>query len=183
MQQFTFSTATSMITESEALVLLRKYLDSEGRIAHSILVADFAFALASRIHAAHPELEVDPAKVKIGALLHDIGRGRKGDHELNSVEILSSEGLPELAAIVMHGSIYEIMLLRGRDDPALLPQSIENKIVAYADARCKNEVMTMQDRWAEIEERRKDETEKIASLRMAKERFFALERELLELCA
>ena len=172
-----------MISEPEALLLLRKYLASERRIAHSMLVADFAYGLASRIHAAHPALPLDPAKVKIAALLHDVGRGQVGDHELNSVAILKQEGLHEIAAIVIHGTIYEIMLLRGRDDPSLLPRTIENKIVAYADARCKDRLVDMRERWAEIEVRRKDEGEKIASLRMAKERFFALESELLGLAS
>ena len=170
-----------MISEPEALLLLRKYLASEQRIAHSIIVADFAYGLALRIHTAHPDLPLDPAKVKIGALLHDIGRGREGDHELNSIEILKQEGLPEIAAIVVHGTIYEIMRLRGRDDPELLPRSLGNKIVAYADARCKDRLMSLQERWNELSVRRKTETEKIASLRIAKERFFAIERELMEL--
>jgi putative nucleotidyltransferase with HDIG domain len=170
-----------MLTEQSALLLLQKHNIAPDRIAHSVLVADFAYELACKIHDKHPELPVDSAKVKIAALLHDIGRGRDGDHELNSVRILEEEGLPELAAIVIHGSIYEIMKLRGRDDPGLLPRTIENKIVAYADARCKDRVVRMEERWAEIEVRRSTEREKIASLRMAKERFLAMERELLEL--
>jgi putative nucleotidyltransferase with HDIG domain len=170
-----------MIAESDALALLHKYHIAEKRIAHSIVVADFAYALASRIRAAHPSLQVDPTTVKIAALLHDIGRSREGDHEINSVDILNEEGLHEIAAIVIHGTIYEIIRLRGRDDPSLLPRTLENKIVAYADARCKDRPIEMQERWAEIEERRSGEPEKIASLRLAKNRFFALERELKEL--
>jgi putative nucleotidyltransferase with HDIG domain len=170
-----------MITESEALALLRKHKVAEKRVAHSIVVADFAYALASRIHAAHPSLPVDPATVKIAALLHDIGRSREGDHEINSVYILNEEGLHEIAAIVIHGTIYEIMRLRGKDDPSLLPRTLENKIVAYADARCKERPMKMRERWAEIETRRNNEPEKIASLHLAKTRFLSLERELKEL--
>jgi putative nucleotidyltransferase with HDIG domain len=170
-----------MISEPQAVTLLIKYSLNESRIKHSLAVADYAFDLASKIKDRHPEIAVSPQKVKIAALLHDIGRSRKGDHEPNTIEILKSEGLEEIAAITMHGTYYEIMQLRGIDNPLFKPQTIENKIVAYADARIKNQIVSMEERWEEIELRRKDECEKIASLRMAKNRFFSIESELMEL--
>jgi hypothetical protein len=105
----------------------------------------------------------------------------KGDHELNSIVILRREGLEDIAEIVIHGSIYEIMQLRGLHDPSLIPQTIENKIVAYADARFRDRPMTLEERWAEIESRRSLEKEKIESLRLAKARYKELERELMGL--
>jgi putative nucleotidyltransferase with HDIG domain len=170
-----------MITEQAALELVHKYGMSKKRLEHSIGVAAFAYELAACIHKRHPELSINPQKVRIAALLHDIGRCIPGDHELNTVHILKSEGLEEIASITIHGSIYEIMLLRGKDDPSLIPQSIENKIVAYSDGRFTDRVVTMEDRWREIENRRKDETEKITSLQMAKERFMNVEKELMAL--
>ena len=170
-----------MITEKKALALLKKHLRDEDRIAHSIGVAEIAHDLARRIHVKHPGLPVDPSKVKIAALLHDIGRSRKGDHEINSIEILKEEGLHDIAAITMHGSLYEIMRQRGTSDPSLLPQTLENKIVAYADTRYRDRPVTMEERWAEIEKRRAPEKEKIDSLRAAKARYRALEQELLDL--
>jgi putative nucleotidyltransferase with HDIG domain len=170
-----------MFGESQAIGLLERYGLTQGRIRHSRGVAAFAHKLALKIAAAHPELAVDPAKVRLAGLLHDIGRSRPGDHEINSVEILEKEGLPELAALVMHGTIYEIMQLRGLDNPALLPGSVENKIVAYADARHRNHDVTLEDRMAEITQRRKNDLEKIKSLEMAKPRFLAMEKELFAL--
>jgi len=167
-----------MITESDALALLHKYGMVQKRIDHCIGVSEFALDLASRISKKHPELPVNPIKVKLAALLHDIGRCIPGDHELNTIAILKREGLDEIAAITIHGSIYEIMLLRGTDDPSLLPATIENKIVAYADSRFKNRPVSMIERWNEIETRRKGESEKIESLQMAKERFVKMEEEL-----
>jgi putative nucleotidyltransferase with HDIG domain len=151
-----------MLTEHAALELLRKYISDEGRISHSIGVAEFAFSLASKIHAEHPELAIDPVKVKTAALLHDIGRGRGGDHELAGVEILRNEGQSDLAAIIIHGSIYEITLLRGKPDTSLIPATIENKIVAYSDTRFKDRPMSMKERWSEIEARRSKDLEKIS---------------------
>lgn len=170
-----------MITEDQAIELLKKYNLPEPRISHSIGVAETAFDIASKIHKNHPELIIDPQKVRIAALLHDIGRSLPGDHEPNTVKILQSEGLEEIASITMHGSYYEIMLLRGVDNPQLIPQTIENKIVAYSDACYKDHPVSMEQRWAEIESRRKDESEKIKSLHMAKDRFMRMEREIKEL--
>jgi putative nucleotidyltransferase with HDIG domain len=170
-----------MISENDALNLLYKYNIVPGRIHHSIGVAKTAFEIATSIHSRHPQLSIDPEKVKIAALLHDIGRAMPGDHEINTITVLKREGLEDIASITMHGSCYEIMQLRGIENPSLIPQTIENKIVAYADAIYKDRPVTLKERWLEIEHRRADETEKIASLHKAKERFLAMEHEIREL--
>jgi putative nucleotidyltransferase with HDIG domain len=170
-----------MITEHDALELLKKYKLPQGRIEHSIGVAHTAWTIATKIHFLHPQLPVNPQKVKIAGLLHDIGRCMVGDHEAHTVEILQCEGLDEIAAIAMHGSYYEIMQLRGIEDLSLKPQSLENKIVAYADATFKDRPVTLQQRWDEISKRRWGETEKIKSIERAKKRFFEIEQELEDL--
>lgn len=167
-----------MISEHDAIELLKKYKLPDPRIAHSRGVAAFAYDIALKINKKHPEISLDPQKVKIAALLHDIGRSLPGDHEPNTIKILRLEGLEEIASVTMHGSYYEIMLLRGIDDPQLKPRTIENKIVAYADACFKDHPVSMEERWTEIELRRKDEKEKIESLSMAKKRFKQMEKEL-----
>ncbi len=170
-----------LLTEQQALDLLHKYNLSESRIRHSQSVASFAFDLAKQIHTQHPSLDVNPEKVRIAGLLHDIGRSKDGDHEINSVAILKQESLEDIAAIVMHGSMYENSVLRGKADESLLPSSLENKIVAYADSRCKDAVVSLRERFAEILERRSLERTKVASLKMAQQRYCDLEKELLEL--
>jgi putative nucleotidyltransferase with HDIG domain len=170
-----------MISEHEALQLLIKYNLPQSRIDHSIGVARQAQRIATLIHDRHPDLQCNPEKVARAALLHDIGRSQTGDHEINTVTILKNEGLDELASITMHGSFYEIQLLRGIDNDAFRPVTIENKIVAYADAIFKDRPVTLVERWAEIEQRRKTENEKIMSIEMAKQRFFKIEQELMEL--
>jgi putative nucleotidyltransferase with HDIG domain len=170
-----------MISEQDALELLKKHKLPQSRINHSIGVAQQAFRIATLIHTHHPQLACNPEKVARAALLHDIGRGMPGDHELNTIIILKNEGLDELAAITMHGSFYEIQLLRGIDSDEFLPNTLENKIVAYADATFKDKPVTLEERWSEIEQRRVNEDEKIASIHMSKGRFFKIEQELLEL--
>jgi putative nucleotidyltransferase with HDIG domain len=164
-----------------ALDLLTRYGISGARLEHSIGVSRFAYDLAQKIAAKHPDLPVDPEKVRIAALLHDIGRSQPGDHELNSMRILRKEGLPHIAEIAIHGTIYEIARLRGVDDPALLPATLENKIVAYADARFRLSVVTLDQRFADVRERRKDDPDKLASIDIAIDRFKSMERELMGL--
>jgi putative nucleotidyltransferase with HDIG domain len=170
-----------MLSEQEALELLRRYGMDERRIRHSRGVASIAYELATRIARRHPEFGIDPQRVRTAALLHDIGRTRPGDHEPNSVAILHEEGHDEFADLVMHGSYYEIMKMRGTDDPTLLPRGIENKIVAYADTRFRLSPVSIEERVREISRRRAGEHEKLASLRMALPRYLALEAELKEL--
>jgi putative nucleotidyltransferase with HDIG domain len=170
-----------MFTEQQALDLLHKYNIPESRIRHCQCVATFAFDVADTIHSRHPSRDVNPEKVRIAGLLHDIGRSKDGDHEINSVAILKEEDLEDIAAIVMHGSMYEISVVRGKADESLLPSTLENKIVAYADARCKDAVVSLQERFDEILARRNLEPAKLASVKIARQRYFDLEKELREL--
>lgn len=165
----------------QALKLLRTRGMSKKRIAHSIGVADTARDLARRIARRHPALPLNAEKVRVAALLHDIGRTREGDHELNSVKILREEGLEDLAAIVMHGTFYEIQRLRGIEDPRLIPQSLENKLVAYADARFRLKPVTLKERFDDITARMAGDEEKSESVAMALKRFVSMEREIMGL--
>jgi putative nucleotidyltransferase with HDIG domain len=169
------------VSYDQGLALLRRHGLHDTLMRHSRGVAAFARELAERIALRHPEFGVDSDRVEVAALLHDIGRSRPGDHEANSVAILREEGLPELATIAMHGSYYEIMKLRGSEDVSLLPRSVENKIVAYADARFRLEPVTLQQRFDDILERRTGDPEKVRAVRMAMPRMQELERELMDL--
>ncbi len=170
-----------MLTEQQALALLQRYGMDSVRLAHSQAVAAFAYELASRIRARHPELSLDPEQVRVAALLHDIGRTRPGDHEPNSVAILREEGQDDLAELVMHGTYYEIQKLRGIDDPRLRAETLANRIVAYSDARVRLKPVTLEERMAELHRRRGAEVEKVRSVEMAWPRFRDMERSLMEL--
>lgn len=172
-----------MISWNDALQLLRRRGVGEERVCHSVGVASFAYDVARRIAGRHPELPLDPDKVRIAGLLHDIGRGGSGDHETESVRILREEGLDSIAAIVMHGTLYEASVLRGAPDPSLLPLTLENKIVAYADARYRLQPVSLERRFEEIKQRRANDKDKVRAVDMARNRFEDLERELEELAS
>jgi putative nucleotidyltransferase with HDIG domain len=170
-----------MIDFDQGIAMLQRYELPEQRIEHCRGVAAFAGDLASRIHRRHPELHLDIQAIRLAALLHDIGRARPGDHELNSRDILLEEGLDNLAAMVIHGTAYEKYRVRGENRPELIPSTLENSIVAYADARFRLGPVTMSERLADIRHRRGPESEKMASVAMALPRLEAQQRELLAL--
>jgi putative nucleotidyltransferase with HDIG domain len=136
--------------------------------------------MALRIRKNHPEIPLDPEKVRIGALLHDIGKALPGEHEINSVEILKKEGYPQIAEIVCHSYPYEILLLRGIERPEYLPTSLENKIVIYADYLIDPDgnSTTMEERIQEIKTRKKDQLQRMKALTLAEPRLFRLRDEL-----
>lgn len=174
-----------MMTLDEARALLERYGMKPMRREHSEGVARFARTMAETIAGAHPDLALDVDRVEVAALLHDIGRTRPGPHVVNSIDILREEGHEDLACCVPHGTCYEQLLQRGIDNPALLPTTLESRIVAYADARWRlgPAPVTLEERFAEIRERRHDEPEKLRSLDMALERIRTMERQLQELMA
>jgi len=167
-----------MISYDDALKLLKKYLKDERKLDHSIGAAEFAYDFAKKIHKKHPSL-ADPLKVRILVLLHDIGFEAGEEHEFRSVEILRSEGLSELADIAMHGYTYEKQLVNGVDDKSLLPKTIEQKILVYADLRYKNSVMSLKERFDDIRSRR--EGELLKALDHSEKRAYAIEEELMGL--
>ena len=170
----------SLPSYSQALELLKKYVPDKKTIYHSERCAEVAYAMALRVRKNHPEIPLDPEKVRIGALLHDIGKALPGEHEINSVEILKKEGYPWLAEIVYHSYPYEILLLRGIERPEYLPTSLENKIVIYADYLIDPDgnSTTMEERIQEIKTRKKDQLQRMKALTLAEPRLFRLRDEL-----
>jgi uncharacterized protein len=85
-------------------------------------------------------VEVDLELVEIGALLHDIGRAKTHSvhHAIEGAEIAESLGLcePLISIIKRHvgGGITAKEAKRlGWPDDIYIPQTIEEKIVSYAD--------------------------------------------------
>ena len=134
--------------------LINKYYATHDKaksilLAHSHLVAKLASRVAERVEQSEP---VDKDFVVQAALLHDIGMlftdvpelGCHGDrpyiaHGIIGAEILRKEGLPRHALVCERhiGVGLSIKDIKNQKLPLPLrdmqPQTIEEKIVAYAD--------------------------------------------------
>ncbi|OIO63501.1 phosphohydrolase [Candidatus Woesearchaeota archaeon CG_4_10_14_0_2_um_filter_33_10] len=133
------------ITEKEAVELLRKYsTDDESFnkvLNHSRAVQKLALEIAEEVKKNH---DVDINLVKIGSLLHDIGRFKC--YKENSIrhgvvggEILIKEGLKKYARIaethIGVGITKKDIEKQGLDLPLkdFVPETTEEKIITYAD--------------------------------------------------
>ncbi|MDO8481445.1 MAG: HDIG domain-containing protein [Nanoarchaeota archaeon] len=133
-----------MITEEQAVALLRKHITSD-EIFHKILahvqkVKEIALRIGKQVPGVDLEL------IRIGSLLHDIGRykaglGKEGiKHGIIGGEILRKEGLPESLALIAERHIgagitkKEILAKKLPLPPQeYVPVSKEEKIIAHAD--------------------------------------------------
>ncbi|MEI7890450.1 MAG: HD domain-containing protein [bacterium] len=168
-----------MINQDDALRLLRQYVNDEKIIKHCIGVANIAFGIALKIKAKN-FLEINPDRVKIAALLHDIGKFKDGIHEINTVEILKNEGLDYIAKIAMHGFAYEIFLLKGEESSEYLPKNLENKIVVLADMYYNQDEkrVSLDERLLDIKERYRNDKDFMKVLVNGETRMRILEDEI-----
>lgn len=130
------------LTEKQAIRLLKKYAKNKESfdkvLAHSIAVQKVALELAKDI----PDSNED--NIKIGSLLHDIGRfycweKNPEKHGIRGAEILRKENLPEYASIAERhlgaGISKEDILEQNIDLPLkdYIPVTKEEKIICHAD--------------------------------------------------
>jgi uncharacterized protein len=126
------------LTEKDALRLLREAGCDEEVVKHSVAVSNLAYELACK--AAEKGYPVNVHLVKLGGLLHDIGRSvtHKVDHGVKGGEIARKLKLPpklvrivecHVGAGIPEGEAQVIGLPRR----SYMPETLEEKIVCYAD--------------------------------------------------
>jgi len=127
----------------ECVKLLRAAGCEEAVIKHCIAVAELALeiAAASKNKNGNENKSIDEELVFTGALLHDIGRARSHgvEHGFLGGEIAKSLGLDdELVKIIQRhvgaGITAEEAKQLGLPRISLMPETMEEKIVAYADS-------------------------------------------------
>lgn len=125
-------------TRKEALSFLVKAGCSPGVIRHAKAVAALAVKIAEACRKKG--LKVDIQLVEIGALLHDIGRSKTHsvDHVIEGVEIAKSYGLPDSVVSIIErhagsGISKDEAKKLGWPVKDYVPQTLEEKIVTYAD--------------------------------------------------
>lgn len=131
------------ITEKDAIDLLRKYSDSEESFRKVLNHVKAVQRAALRIGAQVKD--IDMYKIRIGSLLHDIGRfdcppGKDNvKHGLAGGRILRKEGLEDLALIAerhLGAGITKEDIIKQRlplPKKDFLPITKEEKIIAHAD--------------------------------------------------
>ncbi|UCH32707.1 MAG: TIGR00295 family protein [Candidatus Bathyarchaeota archaeon] len=127
-----------LLSDEEAIKLLESVGCSKRVVEHCKAVTDFAVELAKA--CKKKGLEVDVDLVRIGALLHDIGRGRTHgvDHGILGAKIARTLKLPDavIAIIERHvgSGITKIEAKKlGWPVKSYIPESLEERVVAYAD--------------------------------------------------
>jgi uncharacterized protein len=122
----------------QAIELLRKNHCPPQVIRHCVAVADLALETANKLLANG--LKVNLELVEAGALLHDLGRSKNHtvDHGLIGAQIGQSIGLPESVVNITKrhvggGITAEEAARFGWPKDIYTPQTLEEKIVSYAD--------------------------------------------------
>lgn len=163
----------------DALLLLEKVGCSERVVKHSMAVEKIAVELAERIRDKGHEVDVE--RVRIGALLHDIGRSKthRISHGVVGEKILRNLGLEEFAGFaschIGAGIPRREAKKLGLPAKDFLPESLEEKIVTYADK------LVAEDKRISAEAALKYLESKLGPTHPAIKRFENLRSEILEL--
>ena len=125
-------------SRGEAIRLLRQTGCRENVVRHCEAVAELALEIGKACRKKG--LDVDLGLVEAGALLHDVGRSKTHSvhHAVTGAEIARTLGLPEpvISIIKRHvggGISHTEAQELGWPKDVYVPQSLEEKIVSYAD--------------------------------------------------
>ena len=138
-------------SRTEALALLESTSPSPRLRGHVTVVAEVAAFLAHRTQSRG--LAVDRRLVEAAALLHDVDKALPLDHPLRALghgragaEWLAQAGHAELARTV---AAHPVMRLVEPDaDEWIADGQLEERIVAYADKRATQRVVSLDQRFA-----------------------------------
>ena len=130
-------------SREQAIELLRKNNCPPQVIRHSVAVADLALETARELE--EKGLKINVELVEAGALLHDLGRSKTHnvDHSIVGAQIAQSIGLPDevIAIIKRHvgaGITEKEAQMLGWPKDNYVPQTLEEKVVSYADKQIEN---------------------------------------------
>lgn len=122
----------------QAIVILQKNKCSPEVIAHCQAVALLALEIAEKFRAKN--YAVDVALIEVGALLHDLGRAKTHGvgHAVEGMLLAQMEGLPDSIVCIIKRHVGAGITLEEAvglkwPDGNYVPQTLEEKIVCYAD--------------------------------------------------
>lgn len=132
-----------LITSGEALDLLRRASCSLLVIKHCKAVSKLAVKVARELRGKG--VKVDLELVRVGGLLHDIGRSKTHgiDHAVVGAEIARSFNLPPAIVRIVErhmgsGIPAEEAASLGLPERDFTPETLEEKIVTYSDKLIEN---------------------------------------------
>ncbi len=128
----------NVISEQEAINLLREEKSPEILIKHSVTVSEISIILA--LAFKEKGYDVDLELVRVGGLLHDIGRVKTHSvrHGYIGGKLLRDRGIDERIARIAErhvggGISNEEAEKLGLPGGKYMPESLEEKIVCFAD--------------------------------------------------
>ena len=140
-----------LLSREQATAILRKNHCPAKVIKHCLDVADFALQIAAKLQKRG--YSVDLELVEMGAVLHDLGRAKSHgtDHSLIGAQMAQELGLPQNVVNIIKrhvgaGITKEEANDMGWPEGLYEPQTLEEKIVCYADKRVgQGEVMPIEN--------------------------------------
>jgi putative nucleotidyltransferase with HDIG domain len=168
----------SIPTRTEAAQILQGFGPPDWLLAHSAAVADIASFLASHIEQSGHTINVPLTEA--AALLHDLDKAFPDGHELKALghghagaEWARQNGHAEIAAALANHPV-----MRLADDEHYLPwvhgATVEERVVAYADKRARQDLVSLDERFAEWVSRHGGTRQ----MSLARERAETLERDV-----
>lgn len=139
-------------SREEAVRLLLSLDPPAWHLRHSRVVGEVAGWLARRIALANPSLQIDRGLTEAAGLLHDVDKALPRAHRTDlrhgaaGARWLCDHGHPELAEPV---SLHPVTVLATEAGlAALAAASLEARVVAYADKRGRQRMVSMEARFA-----------------------------------
>ena len=168
-------------TPEEALKILRESGCSPNVIRHCKAVAKIATKIA--LKCREKGVPVDLELIRIGALLHDLGRSKTHSihHPIVGAKIAEEYGLPEVIIRIIKRHIGGGLTAQeaaelGWPVENYLPETLEEKIVTYADKLIDG------DKVVPIEKTIEEFKRKLGEDHPSIKRIMNLHREIMELC-
>ena len=125
-------------TREQAIGILEKSHSPRQVINHCLAVGAVAEELANQLKRAGQQIDVE--LVLAGALLHDLGRSKSQtvDHSVVGAQMAENLGLPTAVVNIIKRHVGAGVSLKEAESmgwPAdvYVPQTLEEKVVAYAD--------------------------------------------------
>ncbi len=137
--------ANKIPTPAECLALLEEYKTPQNIIAHCRKVCEVALRVVDILE--NRNVCVNRELVLAAALLHDICK-MQPEHVKLGADLIKKLGYPKVAEVMKtHGLEYI-------DEPEFIPQTIEQKVVFYADKRVAHDRMvTVGERFSDLKKR------------------------------